>query len=976
MRSALSALDALVKSCEAPAPPALLQLPVPQSRSQGGAPAGGEAARYGELHGDGPKERSRGRQEDSSHSPWQSDEEHWPPTAIRAQCRAPPREQQDEAPLSRPLQLAHKLQALEEQQAIMRLTAANSWVESCEAPAPSYPPLHLASIPSPSPPHMSLVGAGAGCEAAPYDARRAPEQAPGPTAAASGAVACSEAATAAEQQDHSPHAARRRSGILGAIGAVALSPIRVFKFAGLRGQRDGTPAGSSAAASEAAAAHRDREQGKDEEMEALDVQRIEDARKSAGEQEDETNEMRAHWEALKQELVRQQEHVSGTADRNIARQLEELAMLADAVEQQRGNVSLELQTHFRDERHDVFLKQESMRMEKRLRQVKQSTEELNMARQLEELVMLQGAVRRKEEDEEPYYWEETKAVEQQRENVSPELQAKLEDECHVLARQLEELVMLQGAVRRKEEDEEPYYLEETKAVEQQREHVSPELQTRPEDERHVLARQLEELVMLQGAVRRKKEDVEPYHWEETKAVEQQREHVSPELQTRPEDERHGLMHERVRMQENLWQVKQSTKEMDRNIARQEEELMMLRGDVRRKEEEEEYNLQQVHQLCDVVSGKGGARQAALPEQNVALLHEVRGKDHKIALVQSSVNESKDVRTSVQGHDVNNRLKFSGDQTKVEESRKKIRDELRLQVLTVQQMANESKDLCTVVQEQDVMEHRFDEYQRQAENGRNNQLDDSERSKVGKFPSEFLQIVQQLSREQAEQKQAESAECRSQLEQPRAAAQTQGNLEPNITQQHLLSDIVELEHPCFAHKPLGVPGGAQSNLRGSCSKCGRGVYGHQLRRKDPHDGTYLHADPQDCAQAPQSCAQAPSRRSDEENRLESEVLALKKAVADLEAQLRRRQESLDSLTDESQKAMAKQVQVALYAINRKDQERNEIKKELSEAGQVIEELKNQVQKKTAGEEKKHKAIEELQSMMHGEAQLEKQGPTEM
>jgi hypothetical protein len=452
--------------------------------------------------------------------------------------------------------------------------------------------------------------------------------------------------------------------------------------------------------------------------------------------------------------------------------------------------------------------------------------------------------------------------------------------------------------------------------------------------------------------------------------------VSPELQTRPEDERHGLMHERVRMQENLWQVKQSTKEMDRNIARQEEELMMLRGDVRRKEEEEEYNLQQVHQLCDVVSGKGGARQAALPEQNVALLHEVRGKDHKIALVQSSVNESKDVRTSVQGHDVNNRLKFSGDQTKVEESRKKIRDELRLQVLTVQQMANESKDLCTVVQEQDVMEHRFDEYQRQAENGRNNQLDDSERSKVGKFPSEFLQIVQQLSREQAEQKQAESAECRSQLEQPRAAAQTQGNLEPNITQQHLLSDIVELEHPCFAHKPLGVPGGAQSNLRGSCSKCGRGVYGHQLRRKDPHDGTYLHADPQDCAQAPQSCAQAPSRRSDEENRLESEVLALKKAVADLEAQLRRRQESLDSLTDESQKAMAKQVQVALYAINRKDQERNEIKKELSEAGQVIEELKNQVQKKTAGEEKKHKAIEELQSMMHGEAQLEKQGPTEM
>jgi hypothetical protein len=432
------------------------------------------------------------------------------------------------------------------------------------------------------------------------------------------------------------------------------------------------------------------------------------------------------------------------------------------------------------------------------------------------------------------------------------------------------------------------------------------------------------------------------------------------------------------MEEKLWQVKQSTKEIDRNIAKQQEELMMLCTTVRREEEEEEYNLQQAHQLRDVGSGKGGARQA-LPEQNVPLMQEVRGKEKKIAVVQSSVKESMDVRTWVQEHDLNIRLKFSGDQTNVDESRKKIRDELRLHVLTLQQMANESKDRCTLVQEQDVMEHQvqeqdimehgFQEFQRQAENGRNNQLDDSERSKVGRIPSEFFQIEQQLSREQAEQKRTESEECRSQLEQPRAAAQTPENLESNITQQHLPSNIVELEHPCFAQTQLGVLQGAQSNLRGSCSKCGRGVYGHQRRGRDQHDGTYFLVDAQDCAQPP-------SRRSDEENRLESEVLALKKAVADLEVQLRRRQASLDSLTDESQKAMAKQVQVALCAINLKDQEREELKTELSEAGQVIEKLKNQVQKKTAGEEKKHKAIEELQSMMHGEAQLEKQGPTEM
>jgi hypothetical protein len=73
------------------------------------------------------------------------------------------------------------------------------------------------------------------------------------------------------------------------------------------------------------------------------------------------------------------------------------------------------------------------------------------------------------------------------------------------------------------------------------------------------------------------------------------------------------------------------------------------------------------------------------------------------------------------------------------------------------------------------------------------------------------------------------------------------------------------------------------------------------------------------------------------------------------------------------SMAKQVQVALCAINLKDQEREELKTELSEAGQVIEELKNQVKKLTADAEKKQKAMKEVQSMMRGKAQLEKQGP---
>jgi len=54
-------------------------------------------------------------------------------------------------------------------------------------------------------------------------------------------------------------------------------------------------------------------------------------------------------------------------------------------------------------------------------------------------------------------------------------------------------------------------------------------------------------------------------------------------------------------------------------------------------------------------------------------------------------------------------------------------------------------------------------------------------------------------------------------------------------------------------------------------------------------------------------------------------------------------------------------------------REEISKDLMEAIQVIEELKNQVQKLTTDAEKKQKAMKEVQSMMRGKAQLEKQGP---
>ena len=97
------------------------------------------------------------------------------------------------------------------------------------------------------------------------------------------------------------------------------------------------------------------------------------------------------------------------------------------------------------------------------------------------------------------------------------------------------------------------------------------------------------------------------------------------------------------------------------------------------------------------------------------------------------------------------------------------------------------------------------------------------------------------------------------------------------------------------------------------------------------------------------------------------------MVDLQEHVRRWQEGLDLLAHQSQQAMAEQVRLALHAINRKEEERNGLNKELIEAGEAIEALKKQVQELASDAEKKQKAMKELQSTIRGKAQLEQQGP---
>jgi hypothetical protein len=271
---------------------------------------------------------------------------------------------------------------------------------------------------------------------------------------------------------------------------------------------------------------------------------------------------------------------------------------------------------------------------------------------------------------------------------------------------------------------------------------------------------------------------------------QQREESLVLLQANFEDECHAMTQERMRMEEELLQVIQGIEDSGRNIGRslspsrppppppvQQDELMMLHGTVLRKEEDNKPYLHQVQQLRDLILDKEEAYKV-LAEQNIALVRELRAKEDKIALLQSDMNETKDLRTLVQEHDViferfraqvlgleaeNSRMKFAGDKMKVEVN--KIGDELRLQVMNLQQMA-------TVLDAETQLSERY------------RFAMESQRLETEQIRSELFQN-EQLRREQTaqiEHTRAELEDCHAQLDRARAAAQTAESLGWDIAKQ--------------------------------------------------------------------------------------------------------------------------------------------------------------------------------------------------
>jgi len=533
--------------------------------------------------------------------------------------------------------------------------------------------------------------------------------------------------------------------------------------------------------------------------------------------------------------------------------------------------------------------------------------------------------------------------------VKDQLVRELEQTKAVLQKREESLALLQANFEDERKNAISKMTQERMRIEEE---LSQMKQLIIKDSDREIGRRQEELVMLFGTVHRKEEDDKRF----LQQVQQ--------LQD-------ALMQERMRMEEEMSHVKQRIKDSDRNIGRQQEELVMLHGTVRRKQEDEKRYLQQVQQLRDLISDKEEANQV-LAEQNIALGQEVRAKDDKIALLQSVMNETRDLRTLAQEHDViverlraqvlglqteNSRLKFAGDQMKVELS--KVGDEIRLQMMNLQHSedagrqkqskaeveAERRNEMCTRILQR-MLRHQL----LVAWNMFQDTVIETQHNR-----ETIRKVLSRMTRRTL----AGAFDCYA------GAVQT------------VLAQRKRVARTMARWKTPGLKRAMEAWTEYVEIVCGeRAQEAQELARRSMKDMVDTRAQE----------AQELARQS-----MPDVVVRLLRPLArqsvqdmvDLQEHVRRWQEGLDLLAHQSQQAMAEQVRLALHAINRQDEERHELKMELIVAkevievqNQIIEELKHQVQKLVDDAEKKHKAMKELQSMMRGKALLEKQGPPAM
>lgn len=266
-----------------------------------------------------------------------------------------------------------------------------------------------------------------------------------------------------------------------------------------------------------------------------------------------------------------------------------------------------------------------------------------------------------------------------------EVRRKNEEEAaDMMAKVQQELENVRRAKQEEVASLQKKYLEDAQSAAEQQETEMIELKSEWEKQMHDLRRQHEEHMKVAIS-----KDLIAEELDRVTQSLLQRDEEMANMQTRHDEEKTVIFQERLAKEEELSEAKQEVRELAWKNAKQQEELVMLRGSLRRAEDDERRLTQEVDDLRAATSSRE-LDFKTLNARNLSLEDDCNAKDDTIAQLQSMMDEHQDVRARVHEHDAgidrfralellelqreNAGLKVIGDKVKLEVD--SLRDELR------------------------------------------------------------------------------------------------------------------------------------------------------------------------------------------------------------------------------------------------------------------------------------------------------------
>ena len=265
-----------------------------------------------------------------------------------------------------------------------------------------------------------------------------------------------------------------------------------------------------------------------------------------------------------------------------------------------------------------------------------------------------------------------------------EVRRKNEEEAaDMMAKVQQELENVRRAKQEEVASLQKKYLEDAQSAAEQQEAEMIELKSEWEKQMHDLRRQHEEHVKVAIS-----KDLIAEELDRVTQSLLQRDEEKANMQTRHDEEKAVIFQEHLAKEEELSEAKQEVRDLEWKNAKQQEELVMLRGSLRRAEEDERRLTQEVDDLRTAISSSQ-LDVKTLNARNLSLEDECKAKDGTIAQLHSMMDERQDVRARVHEHDAvidrfrdqvlelekeNAGMKAIGDKVKLEVD--SLRDELR------------------------------------------------------------------------------------------------------------------------------------------------------------------------------------------------------------------------------------------------------------------------------------------------------------